>query len=251
MLLAAEEYPLLDTEGEHTRLRTLCRNAALRAAPYSNPFARHDALNEFIFGELGFRGNRSDYEDPRNSYFNDVMDRRLGIPITLSLIYREAAREAGFVTRGVGLPGHYVLSLSYDNRQFLVDPFHQGRVITFEDCRELVLRATGRATLYHPNQITESSDRASMQRLLLNLKRAYLARGRHDKALDCVERLRLIDPEDPHELRDHGFLHAHLGHSDAAVRSLESYLVQHPEATDAASVRGRLAWLKRRLSETN
>jgi regulator of sirC expression with transglutaminase-like and TPR domain len=249
--VAAEEYPELDVQDELRRLRDLCADGARRVRPLHNPFARLDGLRAYLFEELGFRGNLDDYDDPRNSFLNDVRERRLGIPLTLSMLFMEQARAADFAAIGVGLPGHFVVRVAYAGRDILVDPFHGGRVITEEDCQQLVARSTGRASLFRREHLEGTSERAMLARLLLNLKHIYLGNADYDSALSVVERLLLVSPNDSNELRDRGFLKAHLGRPSAAIADLEAYLALVPNAPDSKSVAGRLLWLRRRVSQTN
>jgi regulator of sirC expression with transglutaminase-like and TPR domain len=149
----------------------------------------------------------------------------------------------------VALPGHFVVRLERDGRVLWCDPFHGGTIITEEDCRDLVTRATGRATLFRRADLDGAAPRAILSRLLRNLKRIWLAREEYGRALATVERLRIVHPEDARELRDRGILQAHLGDPGAAIADLEAYLETSPQATDAGSVRGRLVWLRRRMAE--
>ncbi len=249
LLVAAEEHPQLDVEREAGRVRSLAALAARRAAPHANPFARNDAIASYLFGVVGFRGDHETYDDPRNSFLNEVLARRRGVPLTLSIIYLEAAREAGFGARGVSLPGHFVVRLDEGSRTFLVDPFHGGRVITEEDCRYLVSKSTGRPSLFRRELLEGATPREVIHRLLQNLKRIYLAQEDYARALSAVQRLLLLQPDEPSEIRDRGFILAHLGSPGAAVADLEAYLALSPHAPDADSVRGRLAWLLRRTPE--
>ena len=251
MWVAAEEYGDLDVDHECSRVRLLCAEGSRRVHPVTNPFARLDGLRVYLFEEMGFRGNLEQYNDPRNSFLNDVLDRRLGIPLTLSILFIEQARAAGFDACGVGLPGHFVTRVTYGERTILVDPFHGGNVITHEDCRELVARSTGRGWLFRPAYLEGTSDRAMLARLLMNLKYAYLGRTDYARALSVVERLLLLSPDDSSEIRDRGFLQARLGRAGAAIADLERYLSLAPDAPDTKSVEGRLVWLRRRASETN
>ncbi len=249
--IAAEEYANLDVGQYGDRLRLICAEGSRRVQAISNPFARLDGLRAYLYEELGFRGNHDQYGDPRNSYLNEVLDRRLGIPLTLSILFIELARAAGFEARGVGLPGHFVTRVAYAGRAILVDPFHQGRVISHEDCKQLVARSTGRGWLFRSEYLEGTTDRAMLARLLTNLKYAYLGRSDYSRALTVVERLLLVSPEDSSEIRDRGFLQARLGRPGAAIADLEQYLSLAPDAPDTRSVEGRLVWLRRRLSETN
>ncbi len=251
LLVAAEEYPDLDIARERARVALIAGEAARRAAGLENPFARLDAVRTLLAEELGFRGDTEDYYDARNCFLNEVLERRVGIPLTLALVYLEAGRAAGFETRGVALPGHFVVRFDYAGRALLLDPFHRGALISEEDCRELVRRATGQPELFHRGLLAGASPREILGRLLRNLKRIYLARQDYRRALGAVERLLLIDPEEPTELRDRGFLLAHLDRPSAALEALEGYLERMPDAPDAAAVRGRIAWLRRRLLDVH
>jgi len=251
LLVALEEYPDLDIRREAARVRIISAEGARRVEGCANPFARLDGLREFFFDELGFRGNSRRFGDPRNSYVNEVLNRRLGIPLTLSILFMDLALAAGFEVRGVGLPGHFVVRLSLDERSLLVDPFSRSRVISEEDCRELVARTTGRPNLFRQEVLEGIDERAMLGRMLLNLKHIYVGQSDYGRALDAVERLLLVDPGDQAEIRDRGFLKAHLGRPGAAIQDLESYLTGRPQAPDAESVRGRLVFLRRQISQLN
>jgi regulator of sirC expression with transglutaminase-like and TPR domain len=250
-LIAAEEYPNLDVGHNLERIRLISAEGARRVYELPNPFARLDGIATYLFDELGFRGNEEDYNDPRNSFLNEVLDRRLGIPITMTLLFMEVAQAAGFETRGVGLPGHFVARVTFEGRSILVDPYHGGQILTQEDCQELVKRTTGRPSLFRRELLQGVDERGTLARMLLNLKHIYLKREDFSRALSMVERLLLVAPNDTSELRDRGFLNAHLGRPGEAVADLESYLTIKPDAPDAESVRGRVLWLRRRLSEMN
>jgi len=244
--IAAEEHETMDVLAQIARIETIGASAKERVAGLTNPFARLSALREFLFDELGFRGNVEHYDDPRNSYLDDVLERKLGIPLTLSIVVIEVARRAGMTAEGVGLPGHFVVRIEESGRRLLIDPFHGGHIITIEDCKDLVVRTTGRASLFRKDSLDAATPRAMLTRLLLNLKRIHLAQGDYIRALAVVERLLVVAPGDAKEIRDRGLLLAHLGQSSAAVSDLECYLALAPGAPDVESVRGRLAWIRRR-----
>jgi regulator of sirC expression with transglutaminase-like and TPR domain len=229
------------------RVMTIAGAARERVAEHDNPFARLEALRALLFDEIGLKGNVDQYDDPRNSYLDDVLDRKLGIPLSLSILTIEVARGAGMVADGIGLPGHFVVRIDEQGRQLFIDPFHGGHVITIEDCKDLVVRTTGRASLFRKDSLEVASPRAMLNRLLMNLKRIHLAQGDYNAALGVVERLLIVAPGDAKEIRDRGLLLAHLGRPDAAVQDLESYLALVPQAPDADSVRGRLAWILRKM----
>ena len=249
--VAAEEYPDLDVDHTAARVRLISAEGARLAQGLTNPFARLDVLRTHLFDDLGFRGNEKEYNDPRNSFLNEVLDRRLGNPLSLSTLFIDVARAAGFEAHGVGLPGHFVASATYGGRTVLVDPYHCGQVICEDDCRQLVSKTTGRPSLFRRELLEGADERAMLTRMLLNLKYIYVKGEDYRRALAAVERLLLVSPDDSTEIRDRGFLYAHLGHPGAAVSDLESYLALVPAARDAESVRGRVAWLRQRLSECN
>jgi regulator of sirC expression with transglutaminase-like and TPR domain len=244
--IAAEEHETMDVFAQIARVETIGAEAKVRLTGLQNPFARLDALRVFLFDELGFRGNVDHYDDPRNSYLDDVLERKLGIPLTLSILVIEVARLAGLPAEGVGLPGHFIVRVEDRGRRLLIDPFHGGHIITIEDCKELVVRTTGRTSLFRKDSLDTATPRAMLTRLLLNLKRIHLAQGDYIRALSVVERLLVVAPGDAKEIRDRGLLLAHLGQSGAAVTDLECYLALAPGAPDVESVRGRLAWIRRR-----
>lgn len=248
LCVAAEEYPSLDVDRSLAELDEIAAETNRRAGASTNAFARYESVRGLLFDELGFRGNLERYEDPRNSYLNEVLERRLGIPLSLGLILMHVARAAGFAARGVNLPGHFVCRLEYEGRVIHVDAFHAGRVITEEDCRQLVARCTGRPSLFRREQLDGVDDLAVLGRLLLNLKHLYLRRADYARAMSTVERLLLVWPQSANELRDRGFLRAHLGRPGEAIDDLEAYLALAPAAQDADSIRTRLNWLRRRLT---
>jgi regulator of sirC expression with transglutaminase-like and TPR domain len=249
--VAAEEYPGLVIERELERIHLLSAEGARRVYSLRNPFARLDSLRSYLFEELKFGGNADDYNNPLNCYLNEVLNRRLGIPLTLSLLFMEVARAAGFEPRGIGLPGHFITGVTFEGRSILVDPYHAGRVITEEDCRQLVGRTTGRPSLFRREMLVGSDDRSIMARLLLNLKHMYVECKDYARAVSVVDRLLLLTPDDMTEIRDRGFLQAHLGEPAKAIHDLETYLTRSPSAADARSVRGRVSWLRRKLSDLN
>ncbi len=249
LLIATCEYPALDLERERARIREIGSEAARRTAVMEhrdNPYARLDVICTYLFEELGFHGNTGNYEEPRNSFLNQVLDRRTGIPLTLSIIFMETARAAGFKTRGIALPGHFIVAVELDGRTILVDPFGGGRVLTQEDCRSLVVRSTGRPSLFRRTVLNGVSPAEILTRLLRNLKRIYLSREDYSRAATMVEMLLITTSGDPMETRDRGILMAHLGQVHEAISDLETYLRCRPSAPDLESIRGRLDWLRRR-----
>ncbi|NIM00560.1 MAG: tetratricopeptide repeat protein [Acidobacteria bacterium] len=249
LVIASEEFATLDIEHELQRIRLIAAEGARRVFEENNPFARVDGLRQYMFEDLGFRGDTDNYNDPNNCYLHEVMNRRMGIPLTLSLLFIEVARAAGFRAVGIGLPGHFIARVRWQQRDILADPYHGGVIVSEEDCRELVGRTTGRPSLFRRELLRGATDRQMLSRLLLNLKHIHLERQDYARALGVVERLLMLTPNDPGEIRDRGLLKAHLGRPGAAIADLETYLTRSPKAPDAESVRGRVSWLRRKLTD--
>ncbi len=251
LLVAAEEYPELDIEHETSRVHLIAAEAARRVSSLGNFFARLDGIRKFLYEDLGFKGDRDHYQDPRNCFLNDVLDRKLGIPLTLSILHLEAARAAGFQGRGVGLPGHFVLRLEHEDRHLIVDPYHDGQVVGPDECRDLVRVTTGRPWLFREELLAGTDDRGVLGRMLLNLKHVYIGVKDYPRALSAVQRLLLVRPGDSVEIRDRGLIRAEMGLAHDAIPDLETYLTRSPDAPDAETVRTRLVWLRSSLSELN
>lgn len=210
-------------------------------------------LNVALFDELGFRGNVAHYEDPLNSYLNHVLAGRVGIPITLSVVYLELGWRLGLPVSGVALPGHFLVRYTTANRKELfIDPFHRGRQWTRDECVHRILSVYSRAT---PAQIhallAAPTRRAILVRMLRNLKHNYTARSQFRRALASVERMLLIQPDDPEEIRDRGILRSRLDDLHGAMRDLERYAQLAPQASDLPELRRYASVLTEQLAYNN
>lgn len=211
------------------------------------------AFNRFMFDELGFVGNQLDYYSPRNSYLNEVIDRRTGIPITLSIVYMETGRRAGFRVEGVGLPGHFIIRVREEEdslQSTLVDPFH-GRTLDRDDCQERLDEVYGGQVALTEAHLRGATTREILVRLLMNLKAIYARADLHRQALAAVERILLLTPHAPEERRDRGALLAQLDRLPEAIAETESYLQLAPNAPDADEAREQLKALQRRQAMRN
>jgi len=249
--IAAEAQPGLDVQAWLSRLDALGYRAAERLTSEMDVDRAAAVVAEFLFEEEGFRGNAEDYYDPRNSFLNDVLDRRLGIPITLSIVYVAVAARAGLEAAGVGLPGHFVVRAERRGRHRLLDPFHGGGLLDRAACEALVARVRPGGGPLDPRWLAPVTTRQIFIRMLSNLKAVYSTLGDWARALAAVERILLLAPEALGELRDRGTLHARLGQGPAAVRDWEAYLERAPEAADAIPVKGRLQALRQALASLN
>jgi regulator of sirC expression with transglutaminase-like and TPR domain len=251
LLIAAEEYRDLDVAAWQERLTALGHRAAERITPEMGLGPAVGALRQLLAEEEGFRGNAEDYYDPRNSFLNDVLDRRLGIPITLSLVYMEAGRRAGLPVQGIGLPGHFVVQAERAGARCLLDPFHGGRELDEAACNALLARVHGPGARLLPEHLQPVTGRQILIRMLANLKGVYAHLGDARRALGVVDRLVLLAPEARGELRDRARLRLGLGQKIGAIRDFEAYLSVTPPPPDAAEVKAQLRALRQALGSLN
>jgi regulator of sirC expression with transglutaminase-like and TPR domain len=233
-LIARLEYKHLDPGPYLDRLEQWGDAAFHRVAAdpgHEAPLAaRVDVVNKFLFNELGFSGNREQYEDPRNSCLNEVLDRRTGIPITLALVYIEVARRAGIRAEGVNFPGHFLVRVLHDLHTddpgdgLIVDPFHGGAILNEHDCRLLLHRHLGEEAAWAPELLARATRRQILVRMLLNLKRLYVKWRSFPQARMITDLLLALSPSAVTELRDRGLLAYHMNDFPAALRDLEEYL---------------------------
>ncbi len=255
LLIAAEEQPGLDVEAYRARLLALGIEARARVA--ARPDAPLTAFNHFLFVEQGFAGNQEYYNDPRNSLLSQVLERRTGIPLTLSIVYMNVGRRAGLEVEGVGLPGHFIVrvgvpgdSLGGVTRTALVDPYH-GTLLDEEDCQQRIDAAYGGQVPLADEHLRAFTAREILVRLLRNLKGNYAQLKRYRRALAVVERILLLDPAAIEERRDRAQLLAHLGRYAEAVRDAQAYLLVAPDAPDATRVREQLKQLQAQQAALN
>ena len=250
LLIARAEYPDLDLQRYLLQLQEL--TDGVRSEEWAgSPLKRLHRLRRFLFEKQGFRGNDADYYDPRNSFLNDVLDRRLGIPITLSLLFMEVGRRLALPVEGIGLPGHFIVGFGTGDERILLDPFNRGAILTPESCQTVVSRAIGRPVPLEAGHFVPVTARQLLARMLSNLKAAYFKREEWEKALGVLDRLLVLDPDSPGEGRDRGLVFAKLGKFPVAIALWERYLRQQPEAPDAKSVRGNLRQVRQALAALN
>ena len=236
LLVAAEEYPQIAPELYLRRLDLLSEKVRDRLADETAPLVVLHEMNRVLFEEEGFRGNTEAYYDPRNSFLNDVLDRRLGIPLTLSLLYMEVGWRLGLELHGINFPGHFLVG--YDGAAFrlLIDPFQRGEIRFEDQAQELLDRVYGGAVRLQPEYLRRASRKDIIARLLSNLKSVYLNARQDARALTVIERLMLVRPTAKEELRDRGMVLARVGRTDEALIDLRTYLNATPDAPDAQRV---------------
>ena len=240
LLIAQEEQPELDVAAYLGRLDALADSVRSRLPEAPSFAATIQALNTVLFEEEGLSGNQTDYHDPRNSFLNEVLDRKLGIPITLSLVYIEVGTRLGVPLVGVGFPGHFVVKYAGPDGETVLDPFQAGNRVSQAQMEDK-LRA-----MYGPNNpfvgqlpklLAAVGKKDMLLRMLRNLKQIYTQKEDFGRALSVVERILLVAPDHPVEVRDRGAIHHRMGHQQLAVRDFQRYLQLAPKADDARAVR--------------
>jgi regulator of sirC expression with transglutaminase-like and TPR domain len=247
--IARIEYPSLAIDPYVDELNTLALRSHARVP--DDPLHRLHRLREFLFEEERFRGNEEDYFDPRNSCLNDVLDRRVGIPITLSLVLIEVGRRVGLPVDGIGLPGHFVVGVDVGEDRVLLDPFNGGAMLTHDACSELAARAIGRRMMLKDEHFAPVTKAQYLVRMLNNLKAIYCKQEAWPKALAVIDRLMLLHEAPAAELRDRGTVLMHLGECWLGIADWERYLTQHPAAPDVDAIRRRLRRVRQALSSLN
>src|SRR5688572_26636305 len=218
LLMACEEYPQLELSPYLDKLDQMADMAQEGFRAGDTPIQTVEKINTLLFETLGFRGNTEDYYDPRNSFFNDVLDRRVGIPITLSTVYLEVARRLKFPIVGVGMPGHFIVKFADREEEFFLDPFNRGEILTREDCQRMLRDRYGDSLEFHDRLLGRVTNRQILSRILNNLKLIYLKAQAFDKGLAIVDMMLMANPEDFEQFRDRGLLRLQLRQFEPATK---------------------------------
>lgn len=226
LMLARTEYPALDVSLQLQRLDELAARA--QCTPERSPHANIARLNRLLFDEEGFAGNEAKYDDPRNSYLNDVLDRKLGIPISLALVYQEVARRCGLPVVGVGFPGHFLAKYVTDSGEILVDPYHRGAILSLKDCEEKLKSQFGEGAELQPSYLLTSSTRQILARMLNNLKGSYFRRKDFGRVLMMIEMALAVDPSSRQEIHDRAMIYFVQKRYAEAIADLRSYIRLSP-----------------------
>jgi regulator of sirC expression with transglutaminase-like and TPR domain len=247
--LAKDEFPDLDVDAHLGELTSMAHEA--RRYLGGDLAAKVAGLCRYLFHDMGYHGNVKDYYNPANSYFNQVLERRTGIPITLSALTMAVGRRAGIVVEGVGLPGHFIVKAVQSDQEILIDPFHGGRVLTDTDCENLVRQVTGVAFEVSPLTLQAIPVGLMVQRLLANLKGIYLGQEDFARAIRIMERVHQLNPQDVVLRRDLGASLVKIGQFGKAIDHLRCYLEQAPEAQDFKAIDKILKSAQRRVADWN
>lgn len=253
--IAAPEYRDLDVPGYLRRIDTMASTLRRRLRRDISTADTLIALNHYLFDELGFAGNRAEYYDPRNSYLNEVLDRRLGIPITLSILYVEIGQRVGLALRGVSFPGHFLVRCSVRDGAIVLDPYSGGASLGMDDLRRRLESVAGGAVPARDDDlrrmITAAGKKEILARVLRNLRAIHRQNREPDRALRAAARIIALDPAAADEYRDRAEIYLELECFRAALEDFESYLKLLPGARDAGAVRAKIAELRAIASRLN
>jgi len=251
LLGAAESDPAVDIQRQIDILDRWAGELGGRLDPAWNNLQKLARLRAYVFEELGFRGDRQDYYSPSNSLLHQVIERRRGIPLTLGIVMMEVGWRIGIPFEGVGFPGHFLVRLAGEPGDLLLDPYKRGMSVHEEDCRQMLLEATGGKVEFDPDLVASVGKREMITRLLHNLKGAYLRSGDDALALAAVDRLLLLDPESAEETRDRGLLLFRLHRWPPALHCLQVYLERMPDARDVEAIQKHAATLRKLIASLN
>lgn len=247
LLIAQDAYPELDVGAVQSDIERMADVVKARLPADAFAEQRIQALNHYLFDELGFSGNGDDYFDPRNSYLNDVLERRTGIPITLSILYMELARRIALDAHGVSFPGHFMVRIQLSRGQLVLDPFNGAEPQSIADLRRHLAKVLPKAMAEQAPldpYLVNATPRDIIARVLRNLKNIHNKAGQIESALAVMNRLLLVVPESAEELRDRGMFYRRLDCFRPALSDLQNYLRRRPQAPDAIDVRTAIVELQ-------
>lgn len=223
------EYPDLDVEEYIKKINKIGMSLKESVSDVKNPTYLISMLNEHLFENLGFAGDDDDYYNPKNNFLNEVIDKKTGLPITLSIVYVEVAKFVGLDLKIVGFPSHILVKY---NEEMILDPFYDGRLLDVDDLQEILDANFGGEVEFQPEFLDEISPVQILLRMTRNLKNSYAQSFVYDKALRCVDMVLAIEPESPDDIRDKGILEERMLNSDVALQYLNKYLEINPNAED-------------------
>jgi regulator of sirC expression with transglutaminase-like and TPR domain len=259
LMIAQDAYPGLDVDRYLGDIERMAIRLRARLPQAGGGEERVVALNQFLYEDLGYWGNIEDYNDPRNSYLNEVIDRKTGIPITLSILYMELGRRIGLPLEGVSFPGHFLVRLKLRGGMLVLDPFSGGAPQSEEELRSRVKRVIPDgvaddlpASELPLDQFLEpATNRQILSRLLRNLKGIYRETDKPERMLDVLNRMLLVTPHASAELRERGYVYQRLECYRAAFKDLTDYAEREPDAPDLDEVRGKLLELSALCARLN
>jgi len=247
LVLARQEYPDLQPTPWLARLDAYAELARPMLSSQADAAEIVGVVNDILFRDLGFRGNNEDYYDARNSFLNDVLERRIGIPISLSVVYIGVARRLGLELRGTAFPGHFLLVHERDGWPIVIDAFERGRILEREDCEALLVRFGDQE--WDARVLAPVEDLSILRRMLNNLKAIYLNQRDWQRLLRTSNQILVVTPDDHEEYFTQGVALAGTGAVKAAIEALEHYLTLVPDAANRDTVLEVLSDLRKRLAD--
>jgi regulator of sirC expression with transglutaminase-like and TPR domain len=251
LALARLEHPGLDEDRYVRQLREFAEQLRPKLSEDLDSKGIVGAVSRHLFENLGFCGNEGDYYDTRNSFLNEVIDRRTGIPITLSIVYLEVARHLDLPYFGIGLPGHFMVKYDDGRKRILVDPFNGGRTVRRNECQKWLREMVGRRVVLRERDFVAVEGSYIIRRMLNNLRDIYLNSRRYRKGLEILDMILVLSPGSPEEIKQRAWLHYELGQHQQARAELETYLTIRPEAEDVEDVQKWIMALKRTQARLN
>jgi regulator of sirC expression with transglutaminase-like and TPR domain len=251
LLIAKEEYPELDVDQYLARIADLAREAAPHVNAGADTVEKIQLLSDFLFGQKGFDGNRDQFADPRNSFLNEVLERRRGIPISLSVIYIEVGRQLGLNLFGVGFPAHFLVKAVDERGELIIDPFNAGMILGLEEIHARLAKIYGQPVELNPAMLKAVGAREILTRMLRNLKNIYASGSDWQRALGTLDRILILEPRSIEEVLERGGLHERLECFSAALADFRTFLAQAPEHPGADVARDAVVRLLRQVSRMN
>lgn len=245
LYLAQAEYPDLEPQAYLAALDAIAAEIEARLPIERYPLKVIQTISRYLFDTLGLKGNQKNYYDPDNSFLHLVLDRKLGIPISLSIVYLAIAERLNFPMQGVGLPGHFLIRPEFEHAGIFVDPYNHGEILFEADCQQRLDEAYSQKFKLDPAWLAPVSNKQILARMLNNLKFIYLHRREIDKALSTMSAILKIDPDKTAEIRDRGLLYYQLNRWSEAILDLEYYLKLNPSSDDAPIIEVLLAKMNR------
>jgi regulator of sirC expression with transglutaminase-like and TPR domain len=249
LLIAKEEYPELSVDQYISRLNELAREASPWVVAGANTVERVQNLSQFLFEHSHFAGNRTSYGDPRNSFLNDVLERKLGIPISLSVVYLEIGRRNGLRLEGVAFPGHFLVKAIDERGELIIDPFNEGAILNIEQLRARLNQVYGQPVDLHPAMLRAATPRQILTRMLRNLKNVYVAASDWTRAMSALDRILILEPRSIEDLLERAKLYEMLECFQAALDDLQSFLSIAPDHIAAEAAREAVMRLMRQVAQ--
>lgn len=240
------EFPKLDITEYVQKLRTFEQGLREQVSDVKNPIYLVSMLNEYMFDILEFEGDNDDYYNPQNNFLNVVIDKRSGIPITLSIIYIEVAKAIGLDLKPVGFPGHFLVKYS---EELILDPFNRGSLLDIEDLQDILDATFGEGVEFEPEYLNDIEPEKILIRILRNLKGSYTESFNYEKAMHCINMILGLELNSPEEIRDKGIIQLRLLQKEDALTHLNKYLELAPEADDVDEILEMIKSIKEKSNQ--